>query len=169
MPDLERHHDDEPKLPKIALSEDDVREAARLFRVFAGAIGNQPVSAKEKDLTRLDRIERARIILNSRRLRAKFFSPSMFGEPAWDILLVLYVTEMSQGRHSIGRLAEWIETPLSTAVRWIEYLERKLLVERERHPNDKRVVFIKLAEKGRKLLDDYLSGTSWDPENAATI
>jgi len=113
-----------------------------------------------------DRVERARIILNSRRLRAKFFSPSMFGEPAWDILLVLYV---EQGRQTIGNLTKAIATPLTTTTRWIEYLEKKLLIEREPHPNDKRVVFIKLVEKGRKLLDDYLSGTPWDPEDAGGI
>ena len=53
--------------------------------------------------------------------------------------------EVSGERQSIGRLAEWIDTPLSTAVRWIDYLEKKQLVEREPHRTDKRITFINLS------------------------
>ena len=166
MPYPERSQDDDPDRLKIALSQSDVREAARLLRVFAAAVDDRATRAEDEPMAQWDRAERARIILNSRRLRAKFFSPSMFGEPAWDILLVLYV---EQGRQTIGNLTKAIATPLTTTTRWIEYLEKKLLIEREPHPNDKRVVFIKLVEKGRKLLDDYLSGTPWDPEDAGGI
>jgi DNA-binding MarR family transcriptional regulator len=166
MPDPEPVQQDDTSFSKIALSESDVREAARLLRVFARAIGNQASGDDRQQLARDDLIERARIILDSRRTRALFFSPSMFGEPAWDIMLALYTTE---GRHPLGRLAEWAETPPSTAVRWIEYLEKKLLVEREPHPNDKRIVFVKLSKKGRKLLDDYLSSTRWDPDDVGGV
>lgn len=165
MPISELSSANQPGEPTIVLSERDAREAARLLRVLTQAFDDQPSSFEcGDDLSRDDLILRARIVLNSRRHRSHFFNPAMFGEPAWDMLLVLYVTERSEGRQSIGRLAEWIETPLTTAIRWIDYLEKERLVKREPHPNDKRVMFIRLSDKGRELLDSYLSGTPWEPQ-----
>jgi len=166
MPEPKLPNEDDAAGPKIALSESDVRDAARLLQLFAVAIDDQAgISAGAgSGAGRPDLILRARIILNSRRQRGRYFNRAMFGEPGWDILLVLYVM---QSRQSIGQLAKWIETPLSTAVRWIDYLAKERLVEREPHPNDKRVMFIRLLERGRSLLDDYLSGTPWDhPQDA---
>jgi hypothetical protein len=36
---------------------------------------------------------------------------SAFGEPAWDMLLALYVSEQSAGRLTMSRLAELVEAP----------------------------------------------------------
>jgi DNA-binding MarR family transcriptional regulator len=47
----------------------------------------------------------------------------------------------------------------STAMRWIEFLAGRDLVRREDHPTDKRRNFVSLTEKGRHLLDLYLSET----------
>ena len=87
----------------------------------------------------------------------------MFGEPAWEMLLCLYITDQSEGHQSISRLAELVETPLSTTVRWIDYLDRERLIEREPNPTDKRVIYIRLAARGRELLEAYLSGQPWVP------
>ena len=106
---------------------------------------------------------RARIILHSRRVRERYFKRAMFGEPAWDILLVLYIADLSGTRQTIGKLAEWIETPLTTAVRWIGYLEKERLVERQPHPTDKRTVYIQLLPKGRQAMGEYLSEMGWQP------
>ena len=164
MPDPERPHKGEASYSKIALSQSDVREAARLFRVFAGAIDQRTeASGSDGPMSEHDRIMRARIILNSRRLRDRHFNRAMFGEPGWDILLVLYVTE---GRQTVSQLAKWIEIPLTTATRWIDYLAKERLVEREPHPNDKRVMFIRLLKRGRDLLDEYLMRTPWDARDA---
>ena len=168
MPYPELPVDDETKQTAIMLSESDAREAARLLSLLTGALdkrseadsrGNEPISREELIL-------RARIILHSRSHRLRYFNRSMFGEPAWDMLLVLYVTEPTEGRQSISRLAELVETPLSTTVRWIDYLERERLVEREPHPTDKRVIYIRLASKGRERLDAYLGGQPWVPAEA---
>ena len=154
--------------PRIVLSERDVREAVRLLGLFATALGDQeaPDQGDRNATSREELVLRARIVLGSRRRRFRYFNRSMFGEPAWDILLVLYITETTEGRQSTGRLAELVETPLSTAARWIDYLHRERLVERESHPTDKRVVYIRLLAKGRELLDSYLSGQDWVPADA---
>jgi DNA-binding MarR family transcriptional regulator len=164
MPRLEQPAD-ETEQPAIILSERDAREAARLLSLLTEAVDKQtaPSVVGDEGISRGQFVLRARVVLNSRRLRFRYFKRSMFGEPAWEMLLCLYISEPTEGRQSISRLAELIETPLSTTVRWIDYLERERLVEREPHPTDKRVIFIRLAAKGRELLDAYLSGQPWVP------
>ena len=80
----------------------------------------------------------------------------MFGEPAWDILLALYVNEPGQ-RQTISRLAETANASKSTALRWLEHLERHGLVRREDHPHDRRTVFVELTDAGRGKLDFYFA------------
>jgi DNA-binding MarR family transcriptional regulator len=73
---------------------------------------------------------------------------------------LLYLAEFSESRQTIGQLAEMVETPLTTALRWVAYLEKEHLVERQSHPTDRRIVFIKLTDKGRDGLSEYLSEMS---------
>lgn len=149
----------------IVLSEKDVREAARLLRLLSSAVAEQSgqVAGGQEPTSRDELILRARIVLNSRRRRTQYFNRAMFGEPAWEVLLALYITELSEGPQSIGRIADWIRAPLTTVARWIDYLEKERLISREAHPNDKRVIVIRLSEKGRELMDAYLDAMPWAP------
>ena len=80
----------------------------------------------------------------------------MFAEPAWDMLLYLYVCDFSEGRQTIGQLADLVETPLTTVLRWVAYLEKEHLVVRRHHPTDRRIVFVELADKGRIAMEAFL-------------
>jgi DNA-binding MarR family transcriptional regulator len=62
-------------------------------------------------------------------------------------------------RLTIGRLAQVAGIKLTTALRWLEYLEDQAFVRREEHPNDARTAFIELTDKARESLQSYLSGT----------
>lgn len=147
----------------VLLSKEDAREAARLFRILAEAVGLDPLSEVDQDgpLSRETLVSRARIVLHNRRARARHFKRTLFGEPAWEVLLALYIAEDSGARQTLGRLADQTETPLSTVIRWIDFLEIDRLVERVPHPNDKRVVFVRMLEKGRMAMDRYLSEMAW--------
>jgi DNA-binding MarR family transcriptional regulator len=81
----------------------------------------------------------------------------MFGEPAWEMLLLLYALP---SRQTITRLAELASASKSTAIRWIDYLESQRLIVREVHPTDNRAVFVDLTDKGREAIRLYLSGTA---------
>ena len=82
----------------------------------------------------------------------------MFGEPAWDMLLLLYINE-SGPRQSISRLADKSGGSRTTALRWIDYLEGQGLIGRANHPNDRRIAFAELTDKGRAAIELYLSET----------
>ena len=100
----------------------------------------------------------ARLIFRSRASRTRHFKQSMFGEPAWDMLLALYATADST-RLSIGELCSHSGSPATTGLRWLDYLEREELVVRRDNPRDARSGIIELTEKGTSALEEYLSET----------
>ena len=166
MPDPAPTDPTDPQAAKtVELTEKDLKDAARLLRLLAElGFAEQALPAPFPSAgdpaggapDRQSLIAKARILLGARRARERYFHRDLFGEPAWEILLALYIVEQSGARFTTSKLAEWIEAPLSTVVRWIRALEEKSLVGRVDHPNDKRIVFIRLLKKGRKALDDYL-------------
>jgi DNA-binding MarR family transcriptional regulator len=142
------HHRERP--PPIEFSEKDRHDAARLLALIAGegrssAAGFQhPVSL-------------ARAILEDRRRRALIFNPAMFGEPAWELLLTLYMNDADGPRLTIGRLAKLAGCTLTTTLRWLDYLSDQQLIIREEHPGDARTKYIRLTDKARDALELYLT------------
>ena len=116
-------------------------------------IPNNAMSATQRKIL----CERATQIRFSRELRQRSFKQNMFGEPAWDILLALYVIDGNQRRLSIRELANLASQPLTTALRWLDYLEDQQLIVRRSNPFDQRVVFVELSAKGRGAMDEYLT------------
>lgn len=133
---------------EILASEEDAREVARLLclkeRRLIGPNG------RAGELKR-----QARAVIAERARRARFFGRAMLGEPAWDILLQLYVSDGSV--LAIRDLVLMTEEPKSTAIRWVAYLEEKRLVARRPDRTDRRMIRVKLLERGRALLDAYFS------------
>ena len=157
MPGPERSDADEPELAKtVTLSEEDIKHAARLFRLMVRPAEPDATLPPRKDRHSL--VLLAQKMLDARRSRNRHFDPDLFGEPAWEMLLALYVAEGSGARLTMSKLADRVGIPLSTAVRWLKALEERSLVARSDHPNDRRIVFIRLRERGQKALDSYLAG-----------
>jgi DNA-binding MarR family transcriptional regulator len=92
----------------------------------------------------------------SRDLRHKSFDRNLFGEPAWDILLTLYMIDGDQRRLSTRDLSKLANLALTTALRWLDYLEEQGLIARKTNPFDRRVIYVELSDKGRSAMDHYL-------------
>ena len=137
----------------MELSPRDREDAARLLSLLLGEGGAE---AQRQDV---GLIQLAESIIEARRRRAEIFNPAMFGEPAWELLLTLFVMDREGPRLTIGRLAQVAGIKLTTALRWLEYLEDQAFVRREQHPTDARTAFIELTDKARETLRLYLSGT----------
>lgn len=117
-------------------------------------VEHSPGSVISVDLLR----ERAREILANRKRRHDVFGKAMFGEPAWEMLLLLYVFESDQ-RQSVSRLARLAGASKSTGLRWLDYLESQRWIRRQVHPNDRRTAFVELSDKGRDAVELYLTDT----------
>lgn len=166
---LEGMSDDPPEqktadTPITRLTWRDVEDARRLLSLFAHVSGKiviepaPPVGDQEGVVAADILISKAREILDDRRRREDVLGRAMFGEPAWDILLWLYV--LSSGpRQTVSSLANLINASKSTTLRWVDYLDSQRLIRREPHPTDRRAAFVELTEKGRGALGVYLSGT----------
>lgn len=164
----DRKDEAEAPLRTITLSGPDLRAATRLLTLLSGREDNRPQETYATGRVHADPgsirdravlIERARRTFVGRQRRSQIFSNAMFGEPAWDMLLALYVAEQSGARHTIVRLLSQSGAPATTALRWLDYLEKERLVTRHANPVDRRTSFVALTEKARTALDVYFSGT----------
>ena len=54
------------------------------------------------------------------------------------------------------RLSKFVDAPHTTALRWIGYLEGEGFIEKVPHPNDRRTVFVRLLDRARDRLDQWL-------------
>jgi DNA-binding MarR family transcriptional regulator len=149
----------------VSLSDRDVQDAVRLLSVLAGleAAAPSPTARRQAGASRAQLVQNARTLISNRAKRSEIFGAAMFGEPAWEMLLALYVAEGGP-RQTVSRLAKLSGAPKATALRWMEYLSHAKLIRRELHPTDKRVVFVELTDHGRSRVDAYLSETGASAE-----
>ena len=96
----------------------------------------------------------ARIMFETRKARSRLFPASMFSDPAWDMLIALYIAEQAP---AAADLARSISASVTTAMRWIEILETHRLIVREQSPTDRRAHTIRLSEQARNSLNSLLS------------
>ena len=127
------------------------REPSAAKETSESAVGSDVLS-HECELVRT-----AYAILLRRRRRYDEFNPALFGEPAWDMLLELYVRETSGASSTAEQLQTASATPSSTAGRWLQRLENDQLIARRDHPHDRETVFVELTDQGRQTLDRYLA------------
>ncbi|CCW16537.1 hypothetical protein EBBID32_8730 [Sphingobium indicum BiD32] len=104
----------------------------------------------------------ARWCLKARGLRDDMFGPGLFSDPAWDILLDLYIAEAKDEHVQITSLAIAARVPHSTAIRWAGNMTRSGLLERQKDPRDARRIHISLSPRARVLLQEYLEKLSRD-------
>jgi DNA-binding MarR family transcriptional regulator len=95
-------------------------------------------------------------LIAARHARRKFLPSALFGEPGWEMLLLLYVAKEQGQRTSVTTLCHNSGFPPTTALRWLHFLEAKQLVHRDASPVDKRIYYLDLTEKARLALDRLL-------------
>lgn len=99
----------------------------------------------------------ARRIYAERRTRERHLQPDLFREPAWDILLDLFIQHSASRSVSVTSAAIASNVPMSTALRYIARLEAAGLVVRKTSRSDDRVVLLELTECGCSKMMNYLS------------
>lgn len=99
---------------------------------------------------------RAIDLYGNRRRRVKLFGADLFGEPAWDILLDLYIATETGKQISVTSACIGAAVPLTTALRWLTMLEARRLIVRENDDRDARRSYVRLSDLGRELMDRYL-------------
>jgi DNA-binding MarR family transcriptional regulator len=139
----------------FALSPDEAALARSILAKLVGgrADADPTTLAMRGEQTALDL---ARSIHFARKRRAEHFGAALFSEPAWDMLLILFIYGDRSGEPlSVTRLAEYGDAPLTTAIRWLDYLESQRMIIRQQSGSDRRKNFVELSEHGRTMLINY--------------
>ena len=96
-------------------------------------------------------------VLRARRLRAKYFQEDLFADPAWDMMLDLLHSEISQVRVSVSSLCAAAAVPQTTALRWLSSMVQQRIFVRRHDPCDGRRVFVELAPETSLALRRYFA------------
>jgi len=71
-------------------------------------------------------------------------------------MLTLYEEE-ERRLLSFTAISLLVRVPMTTLLRWITFLELKMLVRTESVPTDARVKLLKITDHGRDAMDGYLT------------
>ena len=98
-----------------------------------------------------------------RRRNAIFKNDELFGEPAWDILLDLYIANVDNKSVSVSSACIGSAAPPTTGLRWLGVLSEQGLIAREHDPEDQRRVLVRLTDKGLAAMDQYFASLGLNP------
>lgn len=106
----------------------------------------------------LSAVERAEALYELRRVRDVFFGSNadLFCEPAWDMLLDIFIAQERGRKLSVSDTCMGSGVPTTTALRWISVLEGRGLIEKIRDSQDARRSFVRLTGPGYDTLRLYL-------------
>lgn len=144
----------------VSVSRDDARQMASLLDSLLRKLGpfdrGLEASSAACSAGAAERFKKmANNLYLARRRRSKFFSRGISGEPAWDMLLALYGSDVGRRGHTTTEVVEMSAAAPTTALRWLEYLIGQGLFQKEASPIDRRIVMIHLTLKARQALDQY--------------
>ena len=150
--DRSKHDDDTDFLDQINSGKSELTQA-QLVEIVSG--GGKPIRLNPVCSARTGTEESVRSIIGARADRLRFLPSDLFADPAWDMLLDLYLNEILSKRISVSSLCGASNVPISTALRWIGALDCKGLIVRTGDRCDGRRVFIALSEAGLARMDAY--------------
>ena len=99
----------------------------------------------------------AESLYRHRRRRARYLPDKIFAEPAWDILLDLYINGVRDRPVSITSACIAGDIPATTGLRWLGVLEQENLIEREVSKTDARVTLVQLTAGARRQLREFFA------------
>lgn len=92
-----------------------------------------------------------------RRLRDSFVgSPELFGEPAWDMLLDLFIQQAKNESLSVKSACVNADAPCSTTLRWLRVLVQNGLIVLDSDPADDDRSIVHLTQAGYEGMRRYL-------------
>jgi hypothetical protein len=103
-----------------------------------------------------DLTEFARQILAGRKQRDRYFDPMLFSNPAWDILLNLYVADADGKPVSVLDSCLASTVPQGVALRWLGYLKQEEMVVEAPDPARPRQTLLRLSDQTRVTISSYL-------------
>jgi len=122
------------------------------------APNHPPTNHPDAKLQRAIFADLARHAYATRRRRTAIFkNDELFGEPAWDILLDLYIAHAENKPVSVSSACIGSAAPPTTGLRWLGVLSEQGLILREHDPEDQRRVLVRLTDEGLAAMDEHFA------------
>lgn len=119
--------------------------------------------ASGEELPPVDPLPPGRLLAEARRLAAvheardRIFGRAMFPNPAWNILIDLYIGAEEGRNVTIKSACVAARVPQSTALRHIAHLVDVQLIARAQHPSDARSAYLTLTDGGRAKMRSFIT------------
>lgn len=108
-------------------------------------------------LTPVDLVARARQQLAMRKARRRHFPPDLFHEPAWEMLVALFIIYQTERSMNVKALVACSDAPATTSQRWIDHLHKSGLIDRVTDTLDRRRIDISLSDQGYDAMARYMA------------
>ena len=102
------------------------------------------------------RAEAASRYLKLRSQRDAIAGPSLLSDPAWDMLLDLFVGHITGRDVSVTSACLASRRPATTSLRYIERMAKQGLIRREKDCNDNRKVYLRMTEKALRAVAKWI-------------
>jgi hypothetical protein len=128
--------------------------SSRADRIIASgrAVGRHSVDPSAP----VDLVARARDQLAVRKARRRFFPADLFHEPAWEMLVALFIIYKTDHSMNVKALVSCSDAPATTSQRWIDHLHKSGLIDRVTDTVDRRRIDISLSDRGYDAMVRYL-------------
>lgn len=103
-----------------------------------------------------DLVDFARQVLAGRRQRDRYFDPMVFSNPAWDMLLAMYVAAAEGRVQSVLDCCAAAPVAQGVALRWLAYLKQEEMVIETRDALQSRQTHIRLSDQTHLTISAYL-------------
>ena len=143
--------------------EHELRNAARVLASLADRLQGEESADQAIHRIRsekLSALERAEDYYRLRREREKHFGGNIFGEPAWDLLLDLFIQGERNKQVSISSACLAAAVPATTALRWIDHLVNEGHVVRVPDATDGRRIFVQLTPAARRDMYSFFESAA---------
>jgi hypothetical protein len=138
------------------LADELIAIAARLRDAATGPHADDDLPRSRPTRSPLAYLALARRAYALRRKREAIFgNPDLFGEPAWDILLDLYIAHGEGKPVSVSSACIGSASPATTGLRWLGVLADEGLILREADAADHRRVMVRLTTAGVSAMERF--------------
>lgn len=121
-------------------------------RATHGASAQPSASAASGRLAAIAREE-----LDRRRRRGALIGGGLFADPAWEIMLLLYVREQEEGGADLEALHQSANIALTTLLRWIGLFVDAGIVVSVPVASTEHIHAVSLSRKGLEEMEQYLA------------
>ncbi len=96
------------------------------------------------------------------------FGGDIFSDPAWDIILDLYIHNSRNQDVSVTSVCAASMVPITTALRYVTVLSERGLIERTKNPKDGRSYLLRLSAAGLQAIEELLTDVDEGLETSAS-